>query len=69
MHHPLGYNVRWKGVHHTAFKNSDVVSGMLKSPAGDLTELSTSQKDVLPREFTRRWELLNAYHTIDWLTR
>ena len=60
MHHPLGYNVRWKGVHHTAFKNSDVVSEMLKSPAGDLTELSTSQKDALLSKLTRRWELLSA---------
>jgi hypothetical protein len=60
MHHPLGYSVRWKGLHHTAFKNSYVVSGMLKSAAGDLTELSTSQKDALLSEFTRRWELLSA---------
>ena len=57
MHHPLGYSVRWKGLHHTAFKNSYVVSGMLKSAAADLTELSTSQKDALLSEFTRRWEL------------
>ena len=60
MHHPLGYSVRWKGLHHTRFKNSYVVSGMLKSGAGDLTELSTSQKDALLSEFTRRWELLSA---------
>jgi len=60
MHHPLGYSVRWKGLHHTAFKNSYVVSGMLKSAAGDLTELNTSQKDALLSEFTRRWELLSA---------
>jgi hypothetical protein len=60
MHHPLGYSVRWKGLHHTAFKNSYVVSGMLKSAAGDLTELSSSQKDALLSEFTRQWELLSA---------
>jgi hypothetical protein len=60
MHHPFGYSVRWKGLKHTAFKNSYVVSGMLKSAAGDLTELSTSQKDALLSEFTRRWELLSA---------
>jgi hypothetical protein len=60
MHHPLGYSVRWKGLHHTAFKNSYILSGMLTSPAGDLTELSTSQKDALLSEFTRRWELLSA---------
>ena len=60
MHHPLGYSVRWKGLHHTAFKNSYVVSGMLKSAARNLTELSTSQKDALLSEFTRRWELLSA---------
>ena len=60
MHHPLGYSVRWKGLQHTAFKNSYVVSGMLESAAGDLTELSTTQKDALLSEFTRRWELMNA---------
>jgi hypothetical protein len=60
MHHPLGYSVRWKGLHHSRFKNSYVVSGMLKSAAGDLTELSTSQKDALLSEFTRLWELLSA---------
>jgi hypothetical protein len=58
MHDPLGYSVRWKGLHHTAFKNSYIVSGMLKSSAGDLTELSTGQKDALLSEFTRHWELL-----------
>jgi hypothetical protein len=42
------------------FKNSYVVSGMLKSAAGNLTELSTSQKDALLGEFTRRWGLLSA---------
>jgi hypothetical protein len=60
MHHPLGYSVRWKGLHHAAFKNSYVVSGMLKTATGDLTELSTSQKDTLLSEFTRSWELLTA---------
>jgi hypothetical protein len=60
MHHPLGYSVRWKGLHHIGFKNSYIVSGMLKPAVGDLTELSTSQKDALLSEFTRRWELLNA---------
>ena len=60
MHHPLGYSVRWIGLHHTRFKNSYVVSGMLKSGAGDLTELSSSQRDALLSEFTRRWELLSA---------
>jgi hypothetical protein len=60
MHHPLGYSVRWKGLHHTAFKNSYVVSGTLKTATGDLTELSTSQRDALLSEFTRRWELLSA---------
>ena len=60
MHHPLGFSVRWKGPHHTAFKNSYLVSGMLKSAAGDLIELSASQKEALLSEFTRRWELLSA---------
>ena len=60
MHHPPGYGVRWKGLHHMAFKNSYVVSGMLKSAAGDLTELSTSQRDALLSEFTRAWELLST---------
>ena len=60
MHHPLGYSVRWKGLHHIAFKNSYIVSGMLKSAAGDLTELSTSQRDALLSEFTRLWELLST---------
>jgi len=59
MHHPLGYSVRWKSLYHAAFKNSYIVSGMLKSAAGDLTEPSTSQKDALLSEFTRRWELLS----------
>ncbi len=60
MHHPLGYSVRWKGINHAAFKNSYVVSGMLKSGAGDLAELPASQKDALLNEFTRSWELLSA---------
>jgi hypothetical protein len=58
MHHPLGYSVRWRGLQHTGFKNSYVVSGMLKSAAEELTELSSSQRDALLNEFTRRWELL-----------
>jgi hypothetical protein len=60
MHHPLGYSVRWKGLDHMAFKNSYIVSGMLKPSSGELTELSARQKDALLSEFTRRWELLNA---------
>jgi hypothetical protein len=60
MHHPLGFSVRWKGLDHMSFKNSYVVSGMLKSSAGDLTELSTGQKDALLSNFTRHWELLSA---------
>lgn len=60
MHHPLGYSVRWKGLNHAKFKNSYIVSGMLKSGAGDLTELPTSQKGALLNEFTRSWELLSA---------
>jgi hypothetical protein len=59
MHHPLGYSVRWKGLRHPVFKNSYIVSGMLKSASGELTEL-TSEKDALLTEFTRSWELLNA---------
>jgi len=58
MHHPLGYSVRWRGLNHTRFKNSYVVSGMLKSST-DLTELNTFQKDALLNEFTRLWELLS----------
>jgi hypothetical protein len=60
MHHPLGYSVRWKGLQHTGFKNSYVVSDMLKSAAGELTELSSSQKDALLDQFTKPWELLSA---------
>ena len=43
-----------------AFKNSYVVSGMLKAAAGELTELSSSQRDALFDEFTRLWELPDA---------
>jgi hypothetical protein len=60
MHHPLGYSVRWKGLNHTRFKSSYVVSGMLKSTARDLTELSTGQKGALFGEFTRLWEQLKS---------
>jgi hypothetical protein len=60
MHHPLGYSVRWRGLQHMGFKNSYVVSGMLKPAAGELTELSASQRDALLDEFTRLWELLSA---------
>ena len=60
MHHPLGYSVRWRGLQHTGFKNSYVFSGMLKSAAGELTELSSSQTDALLNEFTKSWELLSA---------
>ena len=60
MHHPLGYSVRWRGLNHAKFKNSYVVSGMLKSKAGNLAELTTSQKDALLNEFTIFWELLSA---------
>jgi len=60
MHHPLGYSVRWKGLDHMAFKNSYIVSGILKPSSGELTELSTRQKDALLSQFTRRWELLNT---------
>jgi hypothetical protein len=59
MHHPLGYSVRWKGLHHTGFKNSYIVSGMLKGASGELSEL-TCEKEALLAEFTRSWELLKA---------
>ena len=59
MHHPLGYSVRWKGPDHVAFKNSYVVSGMLKAASEELSELSC-EKEALLAEFTRSWELLNA---------
>ncbi len=58
MHHRLGYSVRWKGLHHTGFKNSYIVSGMLKGASGELREL-TCEKDALLSEFTRSWELLD----------
>jgi len=60
MHHPLGYSVRWRGLQHTGFKNSYVVSGMLKSAAAALTELSSSQRDALLNEFNKSWERLSA---------
>ena len=60
MHHPLGYSVRWRGLEHTGFKNSYVVSGMLKSAGGELTELSSSQRDELLNEFNKSWERLSA---------
>jgi hypothetical protein len=59
MHHPLGYSVRWKGLQHMGFKNSYIVSGMLKSATGELTEL-TCEKDALLTEFTVFWEQLEA---------
>jgi len=59
MHHPLGYSVRWKGPDHIAFKNSYVVSGMLKGASEELSELSC-EKEALLAEFTRSWELLKA---------
>jgi hypothetical protein len=59
MHHPLGYSVRWKGLHHAGYKNSYVVSGMLKSASGELREL-TCGKETLLDEFTVSWEQLNS---------
>jgi hypothetical protein len=59
MHHPLGYSVRCKGPDHIAFKNSYIVSGMLKGASEELSELSC-EKEALLAEFTRSWELLNA---------
>jgi hypothetical protein len=56
MHHPLGYSVRWKGLHHAGFKNSYIVSGMLKRPLGRLSELTTDETGDLFTEFTHRWE-------------
>ena len=41
------------------FKNSYIVSGMLKSATGELTEL-TCEKDALLTEFTVFWEQLEA---------
>ena len=58
MHHPLGFSVRWKGLHHTGFKNTYVVSGMLKAASGKLSELA--EKDALLREFTVFWEQLES---------
>jgi hypothetical protein len=59
MHHPVGYSVRWKGLHHIGFKNSYIVSGMLKPATGDPIPLNSCQKHALLHEFTRHWELLN----------
>jgi hypothetical protein len=59
MHHPLGYSVRWKGLHHTAFKNSYILSGMLKTAAAELSEL-TCEKDALLTEFTVFWQELES---------
>jgi hypothetical protein len=55
MHRPLGYSVRWKGLHHTGFKNSYIVSGMLKGASAELSEL-TWGKETLFTEFTLSWE-------------
>jgi hypothetical protein len=38
----------------------DPVSGMLKSAAGELTELSSFQRDALLNEFNKSWERLSA---------
>ncbi len=59
MHDPLGYSVRWKGLHHAVFKNSYIVSGMLKGASQDFTEL-TAGKEALFSEFTHFWEQLNT---------
>jgi hypothetical protein len=59
MHHPLGYSVRWKGLHHKGFKNSYIVSGMLKGMSDDLSEL-TFEKDALLTEFNVFWEQLEC---------
>jgi hypothetical protein len=56
MHHPLGYSVRWKGLHHAGFKNSYIVSGMLKRALEKLSELTTDETEDLFTEFTLRWE-------------
>jgi hypothetical protein len=63
--HPPRYSVRWEGLQHPGFKTSYVFSGMLKSAAGELTELSSSQRDALLSEFTKYWELLSAWQTTD----
>jgi len=60
MHHPLGFSVRWKGLDHAKFKNTYIVSGMLKPAEWNLTELNSSQKDALLNKFTRSWELLSV---------
>lgn len=59
MHHPLGYSVRWKGLRHTGFKNSYIVSGMLNGASAELSEL-TCEKDALLTEFTVFWEQLES---------
>jgi hypothetical protein len=59
MHHPLGYSIRWKGVHHKGFKNSYIVSGMLKGMSDELSEL-TFEKDALLTEFNVFWEQLES---------
>jgi hypothetical protein len=58
MHHPLGYSVRWKGLHHAGFKNTYVASGMLKGASEELSELP--EKDALLNEFTVSWEQLES---------
>lgn len=60
MHHPLGYSVRWKGLHHKGFKNSYIVSGMLQGMSDELSEL-TFEKDALLTEFNVFWEQLESY--------
>jgi hypothetical protein len=61
MHHPLGYSVRWKGLHHTRFKNSYIMSGMLKGASAELSELTCeSEKEELFAEFTVFWEQLRS---------
>ena len=59
MHHPLGYSVRWKGLHHKGFKNSYIVSGMLKGMSDELSEL-TFEKDALLTEFNAFWQQLES---------
>jgi len=56
MHHPLGYSVRCKGLHHEVFKNTYVLSGMLKGASGELSEIP--DKDALFNEFTVFWKQL-----------
>lgn len=64
MHHPLGYSVRWKGLQHAVFKNSYIVSGMLKRASGELSELTTDGIEDLFTEFTHPWEdqKMNGVH-------